>query len=90
MNDSDSDPPMNAPELLEACAIIAERIGNEFHDGAPDPQEDSSDLAGEEIAKALRELDKLESLERHEGEDVTGWSKRLLEEVRSRPSFLTG
>jgi hypothetical protein len=36
-----------------ACANLALQIGGRYHDEASDPQADSSDLAGEEIAEAI-------------------------------------
>jgi hypothetical protein len=40
--------------MYEHLAKLAEKIGNEIHDEATDPQEDCSELAGEKIADAIR------------------------------------
>jgi len=39
---------------LERCAVIAEETGRKRHEDAPDPQEDSSEETGDDIAKAIR------------------------------------
>jgi len=43
-------------EIKELCARLAQEIGEQMHDRAPDPQEDMSDDTGEAIAKAIRAL----------------------------------
>jgi hypothetical protein len=40
--------------MYEHLAKLAEKIGYQMHRCAVDPQEDSSDLTGEEIAAAIR------------------------------------
>jgi hypothetical protein len=40
--------------MYEDLAKMAERIGWQSHDEAPDPQEDNSDGVGESIAEAIR------------------------------------
>ena len=50
------DTPTATPIDLESIAIVAEQIGSKLHAEARDPQEDNSDVAGEQIAAAIRAL----------------------------------